>query len=93
MGQLVIEYGPLGWYWEKQSVNNTNARVRICSMQPSLAVFSQNETIFIRSENCSQKITINIETLGKGFELDIIPGREIDLINEILEKIKENNLS
>ena len=91
MGQLVIEYGPLGWYWEKQSVNNTNARVRICSMQPSLAVFSQNETIFIRSENCSQKITINIETLGKGFELDIIPGREIDLINEILEKIKENN--
>ena len=87
----MIEYGHLGWYWEKQSVNNTNARVKICSMQPSLTVFSENETILIRSENYPQIITINIETLGKRFKLDIIPGRKIDLVNEILEKIKENN--
>ena len=86
----MIEYGPLGWYWRKQSVNNTNTRVKICSMQPSLVVFSENETILIRSENYPQIITINIETLGKRFELDIIPGRKIDLVNEILEKIKEN---
>lgn len=84
----MIEYGPLGWYWEKQSVNNTNTRVKICSMQPSLVVFSENETILIRSKNYNKIITINIETLGERFKLDIIPEIEIDLVNEILEKIK-----
>ena len=57
----MIEYGHLGWYWEKQSVNNTNVRGKIRLMEPSLAVFSENETILIRPENYSQEITINIE--------------------------------
>ena len=73
MQQLVIEYGHLGWYWEKQSVNNTNARVNICSMQPSLVVCSENETIFIRSENHKIRAQERTEKLFQEFEKEILP--------------------
>lgn len=88
----MIEYRELGWVWNSDNDSRYDS-VNICSLEPAIVVSSEKGKIILTVDSVMGQVStkINVECLGKKFNLEIISGGEINLIKVISDFIKGLN--